>query len=159
MRVFTKLGLAGALALAAIVMPGTMASSSAANSNLLPGLGSAFDQQPLLEEVRKRRHWRGRHRSRKWHRWHRRRPHAWRYHRKRRHHRRYYDRPGFYFGLGVLGGYGYNRYYDDDYYYYRSSCGTYAEKRRCARKYRSFNWHTCLYTTYSGRKRLCPYVR
>lgn len=47
-------------------------------------------------------------------------------------------------------------------YYYRdySDRGSYrAAKRRCARKYRSYSWRTDRYTTYSGKKKLCPYVR
>jgi hypothetical protein len=50
-------------------------------------------------------------------------------------------------------------YYDDGYYYdapaygYRS--GSDAWKAACARKYRSFEWHTGLYTTYRGYKRRC----
>ena len=149
MRVFMKLGLAGALALAAIAMSGTTSSSSAAMSNLVPGNDSAVDQKPLLEKVRHRR-WRHGHRSHRW---------GHRHHRRHHHHRRHrHYRPRFYFGLGFFGPYGYRRYYNDD-YYYRSSCGTYEEKKRCARKFRSFNWDTCRYTTYSGYQRLCPYVR
>lgn len=30
---------------------------------------------------------------------------------------------------------------------------------KCARRYRSFEWDTGLYTTYGGEKRLCPYLR
>jgi hypothetical protein len=63
----------------------------------------------------------------------------------------------------LLGAYGYNYYYyDDPGYYdydYNYSCGSYAAKRACARRFKSFEWDTCLYTTYGGYKRLCPYVR
>ena len=49
-------------------------------------------------------------------------------------------------------------YYDRP--YYRSSGSSYrAAKKRCARKYRSYNWRTDKFTTYSGKKKLCPYVR
>ena len=34
-----------------------------------------------------------------------------------------------------------------------------AAKRRCDRRYRSYNWRTDKFTTYSGVKKLCPYVR
>jgi hypothetical protein len=157
MRLFAKLGIAGGLALAAFAMPGASSSSSAATLTPLPSIDSAADHTPLLQEVRKRRrHWYRKHRSRGWS---RHRSRSWRKHR-----RRHYINPGIYLGLGLLGGYSYNRYYYDRYYdddvsYYRSSCGTRSEKSRCARKYRSFNWNTCRYTTYSGYQRLCPYVR
>jgi hypothetical protein len=29
----------------------------------------------------------------------------------------------------------------------------------CAQNFRSFEWNTGLYTTYSGEKRLCPYLQ
>lgn len=133
---FKRLVFAGALALIAFVMPGTMALTSAAMPSVMSGIDGAVEQKPLLKKVHK-------HRS-----------HRWRHRRHRRHHHR---RPRFLFRFGYSRPY-YRDYYDDR-YYYRSSCGTYAEKKRCARKYRSFNWDTCRYTTYSGRKRLCPYVR
>jgi hypothetical protein len=54
-------------------------------------------------------------------------------------------------------------YYYDDYayngpYYYPSN---YQGDPRvvCAENFRSFEWRTGLYTTYSGEKRLCPYLR
>jgi len=54
-------------------------------------------------------------------------------------------------------------YYYDDYayngpYYYPSG---YAGDPReiCAQNFRSFEWNTGLYTTYSGERRLCPYLR
>jgi hypothetical protein len=31
--------------------------------------------------------------------------------------------------------------------------------RRCARKYRSFDWESGTYVTYGGKVRLCPYLR
>ncbi|MBU2583677.1 MAG: BA14K family protein [Alphaproteobacteria bacterium] len=34
-----------------------------------------------------------------------------------------------------------------------------AAMRRCARDYRSFDWETGTYITYSGDVRLCPYLR
>ena len=34
-----------------------------------------------------------------------------------------------------------------------------AAKIRCDRRYRSYNWRTDKFTTYSGVKKLCPYVR
>jgi BA14K-like protein len=54
-------------------------------------------------------------------------------------------------------------YYYDDYaysgpYYYPSA---YRGDPRtiCAQNFRSFEWGTGLYTTYTGEKRLCPYLR
>ena len=54
-------------------------------------------------------------------------------------------------------------YYYDDYaysgpYYYPS--GYQGDPRVvCAENFRSFEWRTGLYTTFSGEKRLCPYLR
>jgi hypothetical protein len=54
-------------------------------------------------------------------------------------------------------------YYYDDYayngpYYYPSGYGG-DPRAICAQNFRSFEWNTGLYTTYSGEKRLCPYLR
>ena len=61
-------------------------------------------------------------------------------------------------------GYGYNRgyYYGRPYRrtYYRGR-GYYAPRwanRKCARRYKSFDWYSGTYVTYSGRIRLCPYL-
>ena len=35
----------------------------------------------------------------------------------------------------------------------------YSGKERCARRFRSFDWDTGLYTTYGGHTKLCPYLR
>lgn len=74
-------------------------------------------------------------------------------------------------GLGILGaaiiadqayrprrgGY-YDDYAYDGPYYYPS--GYQGDPRTvCAENFRSFEWRTGLYTTYSGEKRLCPYLR
>ena len=62
---------------------------------------------------------------------------------------RYYrPRPGYY----------YDDYaYDGPYY----APARYAGDPRvlCAESFRSFEWRTGLYTTYSGEKRLCPYLQ
>lgn len=54
-------------------------------------------------------------------------------------------------------------YYYDDYEYdgpYYAPSGYRSDARElCARNFRSFEWDTGLYTTYSGYKRLCPYLR
>ena len=55
-------------------------------------------------------------------------------------------------------GYYYDDYaYDGPYYYPSSYNGD--PRVVCAENFRSFEWHTGLYTTYSGEKRLCPYLR
>ena len=79
--------------------------------------------------------------------------------------------PGVGIGLGVLGGaiianelyrprrgYYYDDYaYDGPYYYPSDYRGD--PRRVCAQNFRSFEWNTGLYTTYSGERRLCPYLR
>jgi hypothetical protein len=32
-------------------------------------------------------------------------------------------------------------------------------RERCAQEFQSFEWRTGLYTTYSGERKLCPYLR
>lgn len=72
-------------------------------------------------------------------------------------------------GLGILGGIvaaeayrprpGY--YYDDQVYdgpYYAPSGYSGDPRTLCAQNFRSFEWNTGLYTTYSGERRLCPYL-
>lgn len=79
--------------------------------------------------------------------------------------------PGVGIGLGILGGaiianelYRPRRgYYYDDYahegpYYYPSDYRG-DPRRVCAQNFRSFEWNTGLYTTYSGERRLCPYLK
>jgi hypothetical protein len=54
------------------------------------------------------------------------------------------------------------RYYDDAAYdgpYYYPSGYSGDPRSICAQNFRSFEWNTGLYTTYSGEKRLCPYLR
>lgn len=73
-------------------------------------------------------------------------------------------------GLGILGGivaaeayrprpgYYYDDYEQEGPYYYPS--GYDGDPRVvCAQKFRSFEWRTGLYSTNSGEKRLCPYLR
>lgn len=159
MRIFVKLAFASVLALAATAMPGASSNAAMKAPAAIDGVG---EHNPLLHEVRKkRRHWGTKRWGKK--RWGKRSSHRWRGHRKHFSHKRrknFHRRRGVYLGFGYLP----RRYYYDDYYYdrdayYSSSCGTIAEKERCARKFKSFNWDTCRYTTYSGYKRLCPYVR
>jgi hypothetical protein len=89
-----------------------------------------------------------------------------------RRHRRGWG-PGPWLGLGagvVIGtiianeayrprrGYYYDDYaYDGPYYYPSGYAGD--PRAICAQNFRSFEWQTGLYTTYSGEKRLCPYLR
>jgi BA14K-like protein len=49
----------------------------------------------------------------------------------------------------------YGRDYDDTDY----EGVPYSAKERCAHRFRSFEWDTGLYTTYGGRRKLCPYLR
>ena len=79
--------------------------------------------------------------------------------------------PGLGIGLGIIGGaiianeiYRTRRgyYYDDSAYdgpYYYPSNYSGDPRRICAQNFRSFEWNSGLYTTYSGEKRLCPYLR
>jgi hypothetical protein len=60
----------------------------------------------------------------------------------------YRPRPGYYYDDSA---------YDGPYYY---PPGYHGDPRViCARSFRSFEWQTGLYTTHSGEKRLCPYLR
>ena len=55
-------------------------------------------------------------------------------------------------------GYYYDDYaYDGPYYYPSAYSGD--PRAVCAQNFRSFEWNSGLYTTYSGEKRLCPYLR
>jgi hypothetical protein len=79
--------------------------------------------------------------------------------------------PGVGIGLGIIGGaiianelYRPRRgaYYDDYGYdgpYYAPSAYQGDPRSLCAQNFRSFEWNTGLYTTYSGERRLCPYLR
>jgi hypothetical protein len=96
----------------------------------------------------------------------------WGRHRHHHHHRRGWGAaPWLGLGAGVVIGSiianeayrpraGY--YYDDDDYdgpYYYPSGYAGDPRSVCAQNFRSFEWNTGLYTTYSGEKRLCPYLR
>ena len=54
-------------------------------------------------------------------------------------------------------------YYDDNYAYdgpYEEPADFTGDPRSlCAQRFRSFEWNTGLYTTLSGEKRVCPYLR
>ena len=55
-------------------------------------------------------------------------------------------------------GYYYDTYaYDGPYYYPADYRGD--PRRICAQHFRSFEWSTGYYTTYSGEKRVCPYLQ
>lgn len=78
----------------------------------------------------------------------------------------YYYSRGFYpthIGRGYV-------YYGRPYQYYVSEYNEgegddeygnapYSAKERCARRFKSFEWDTGLYTTYRGPKKVCPYLR
>jgi len=72
-------------------------------------------------------------------------------------------------GLGLGAGIVYSQayrprpgYYYDDYAYagpYYYPPGYHGDPRAiCAQNFRSFEWNSGLYTTYSGEKKLCPYL-
>lgn len=85
--------------------------------------------------------------------------------------RRGWRGPGVGLGLGVIGGLiianeiyrpRRGRYYDDYAYsgpYYYPSGYSGDPRTICAQNFRSFEWNTGLYTTYSGERRLCPYLQ
>ncbi len=60
----------------------------------------------------------------------------------------YRPHPGHYYDEGP---------YDGPYYYPSDYRGD--PRAICAQNFRSFEWRTGYYTTYSGEKRLCPYLR
>jgi hypothetical protein len=62
--------------------------------------------------------------------------------------RAYRPRPGYYYD---------DEGYEGPYYYPSGYQGD--PRVVCAENFRSFEWRTGLYTTYSGEKRLCPYLR
>ena len=130
----------GALALACAFAP----AQAAPSAQMLSGTGNAAQSAP--EGVTQVQYRRGHgHRHRGWGR-------------------------GIGLGLGILGGIvaaeAYRPrpgYYYDDYayegpYYYPSGYGG-DPRTICAQNFRSFEWNTGLYTTYSGEKRLCPYLQ
>ena len=47
--------------------------------------------------------------------------------------------------------------YDGPYYYSANYSGD--PREICAQNFRSFDWRTGYFTTYSGERRLCPYLR
>jgi len=83
------------------------------------------------------------------------------YHKHRRHH---FDRSYLYLPLIIGGGYGAYNYYDDDYDDYDDYGDGYvglssAHVRWCLNRYRSYNLHTNLWVSFSGKKHQCisPY--
>ena len=86
-----------------------------------------------------------------------------------------WGRPGPYIGLGIGAGilagsiiysqsylprrgYYYDTYaYDGPYYYPEDFRGD--RREICARYFKSFEWGTGMYTTYSGERRTCPYLQ
>jgi hypothetical protein len=61
---------------------------------------------------------------------------------------RYRPRPGYYYDDAA---------YDGPYYYPANYRGD--PRAICAQSFRSFEWQTGYYTTHSGERRLCPYLR
>jgi BA14K-like protein len=77
----------------------------------------------------------------------------------------YYDYPYYYsrgyyprhIGPGLI--YPYPAYYEGDESDADDAAVPYSAKERCDRRFKSFEWDSGLYTTYGGRKKLCPYLR
>ena len=75
-----------------------------------------------------------------------------------------YDYPYYYsrgyFPTHIGPGYIYNYSYGSGRYYDAADEAVpYSAEERCARRFKSFDWDTGLYTTYGGRQKLCPYLR
>ena len=132
-----KLPLAGALALSLGLTP--MAPVAAAPMAMTPGAARA-EAGSTVVQVRRYRHF-------------------------HRHHRHGGRGLGIGLGLGIIGGIiaaeAYRRSpgyaYDEEVYDARPPSGD--PRAACASQFRSFEWGTGLYTTYSGEKKLCPYLR
>jgi hypothetical protein len=145
--------LASAAALA--LMPVAGSGSASATPNIAAPAKTITVPDAGVEKVRSKRHWRGR-RGRHHGRRHHGRRHYGGHHRRWRHrHRRHNDWGDAipYLALGLMGSLIHEGAYGNNYY------GATSAKRRCARRFRSFEWDSGLYTTYGGRKRLCPYLR
>ncbi|WP_412535196.1 BA14K family protein [Mesorhizobium sp. BAC0120] len=63
--------------------------------------------------------------------------------------------PGYYHGPGMMWRYGRGK----PYYHAPGMMWGSDVRRHCAARFRSFDWRTGLYTTYSGQRVLCPYLR
>jgi hypothetical protein len=132
-----RLPLAGALALSLGLAP--MAPVAAAPAAMSPGLAKAEAGSTVLRV----------HRYRHFH----------------RHHGHRGRNLGIGLGIGIIGGIiaseayrsapGYA--YDEEVYDATPPSGD--PRAQCAREFRSFEWDTGFYTTYSGEKKLCPYLR
>jgi hypothetical protein len=68
-------------------------------------------------------------------------------------------------GLGIIGGliaaeaYRGAPAYADDEEFYEGPASAGDPRELCAQEFQSFEWNTGLYTTFSGEKKLCPYLR
>ena len=68
-------------------------------------------------------------------------------------------------GIGIIGGmiaadaYRSAPAYADDEVYDAPPASAGDPRELCAQEFQSFEWNTGLYTTYSGEKKLCPYLR
>src|SRR5262245_45526810 len=89
---------------------------------------------------------------------------------RHRHHNGFGRGLGLGLGIGILGAiianeaYGARPAYEEDVYAEAGPSGAPAEdgddpRGLCAQHFRSFEWNTGLYTTPSGEKRVCPYLR
>jgi len=158
MRFMKHLSLAGLIGLAMSCALTTSASAApAAATTVMQHIAASQDKASGLQMVHGRHKGWHRHKRRgRAHRRHRGKHHRRGYHRKhhrRGYHRRHRDRdfnPGAAIALGIIGALidrGHSRSYA------RSAI------ERCDDRFRSFERDTGLYTTYGGKKRLCPYLR
>ncbi len=85
----------------------------------------------------------------------------------RHHHHRHHGHRGLAIGLGVgiIGGliaadaYRSAPAYADEEEVYDAPPSSGDPREQCAREFRSFDWDSGSYTTYSGERKLCPYLK
>jgi hypothetical protein len=138
-----RLPLVGALALSLGLTPiGPVIGPAAAAPPLPPEVAKANPGSDVIQ-VRDHRH------------------HGHRHH-GHRHHRHRGGNLAIGLGLGIVGGLiaaeayrsGAAGHYEDD---YDAPAGD--PRELCAQNFRSFEWETGYYTTFSGERKLCPYLR
>jgi hypothetical protein len=127
---------------------------AAAPATPMPPSVSKAETGSIVTQVRGGRHYGG-HRH-----------HGYRNHGHRHHHRHYGRGVGVGIGLGIIGGliaadaYSNPGYvYDEEVYDAPPPDYTGDPRALCAEKFRSFEPSTGLYTTYSGEKKTCPYLK
>jgi hypothetical protein len=127
--------LAGALALSLGLAPvGPVVGPAIAAPAAIPPALAKAEAGSAVVEVRRRSH-----------------------HRYHRHHRHGGRNLAIGLGLGIIGGMIAAEAYRSAPAYADDDIGD--PRELCAREFQSFEWDTGLYTTYSGEKKLCPYLR